>query len=625
MVSNNHFGLLESDNIPVEEQWAKLKQMRLPIASAVHSGGKSLHVRCFIDAGNDLNLYKERMEKLINYANSFGFDADKNCRNASRLTRLPGALRNGERQYAVCWECGYPDWNTFEECELKSTFAEAKNSAVRDSKRMTISNCHNTDTSDSSTMQKETALLDELKAKYGIPFTSTTKGEVKKLTERFWAAYVMRKHELYKGDGIIWKYDEETGLWNSLECEDLNDIICCTAHDYGTTYGHEDLDSKFDEPHCKRLQGFMRNSKVDLFQSRPKNAIHLANGMVEICDDGTRILKPFSREYYSRNLCPFPYDPKAQCPRFISELLEPVFEQDDINMLQLAFGQAMLAYNLRQKFFILTGTPGGGKGTIVNIIKSIIGSQNCAELRTEFLGNRFETAGYIGKSMLFGNDVPSDFLRCEHADTIKKLTGGDPNDAEIKGVTKKFQIDGHFNMVITSNGRLLVKVDDDLGAWTRRMELLQLIGDPPENPDPLFAEKLLNDEGAVIVNWAIEGAARVLRDGFPKESLSSRRVERLLLESNSIVGFLGTSIERTDSGAGITIGELICEYEQWCRRNEWEPQLDTESKRKLKQGLEMRFHVTESHDIIRKDEVSNETTAMRGYHGVAFKETPPTA
>lgn len=367
----------------------------------------------------------------------------------------------------------------------------------------------------------------------------------------------------------------------------------------------------------------MRNSKVDLFQDRPKNAIHVANGMVEIRDDGTYTLKPFAREYYSRNQCPFPYDPKAQCPRFISELLEPVFEQDDIAMLQLAFGQAMLAYNLRQKLFVLSGTPGGGKGTIVNILKGLVGSQNCAELRTEFLGNRFETAGFIGKSMLFGNDVPSDFLRCEHADTIKKLTGGDPNDAEIKGVTKKFQIDGHFNMVITSNGRLLVKVDDDLGAWMRRMILLELGGEPPAEPIPSFAGVLLHEEGAGIVNWAIEGAARVLTEGFPKVSLSSRRVEKLLLESNSIVGFLGTGIEKTDSVSGITIGELIDEYERWCRRNEWEPQLDAESKRKLKQGLEMRFHVTEAHDIVRLN--MGQETSLRGYHGVTFKPDLPTA
>jgi phage/plasmid-associated DNA primase len=121
------------------------------------------------------------------------------------------------------------------------------------------------------------------------------------------------------------------------------------------------------------------------------------------------------------------------------------------------------------------------------------------------------------------------------------------------------------------------------------------------------------------VNWSIDGAARVLTEGFPKESLSSRRVEKLLLESNSIVGFLGTAIEKSDSGPGITINELVREYVRWCQSNEWEPLLDAEGKRKLKQGLETRFHVNEVHSLKRTDSSGNERDE-RGFNGVRFKE-----
>ena len=59
-----------------------------------------------------------------------------------------------------------------------------------------------------------------------------------------------------------------------------------------------------------------------------------------------RIIYIFAREYYRRNQGPFLFDPKAQCLRFMSELPESVFEQDDIGMVQFMFGQALLAYNL---------------------------------------------------------------------------------------------------------------------------------------------------------------------------------------------------------------------------------------------------------------------------------------
>lgn len=96
-------------------------------------------------------------------------------------------------------------------------------------------------------------------------------------------------------------------------------------------------------------------------------------------------------------------------------------------------------------------------------------------------------------------------------------------------------------------------------------------------------------------------------------------MKKLLLESNSIVGFLGTAIEKSDSGPGITINELVHEYVWWCQSNEWEPLVDAENRRKLKQGLETRFHVTESHSLKRTDSSGNERDE-RGYNGVQFKE-----
>lgn len=71
-----------------------------------------------------------------------------------------------------------------------------------------------------------------------------------------------------------------------------------------------------------------------------------------------------------------------------------------------------------------------------------------------------------------------------------------------------------------------------------------------------FAGVLLREEGPGILNWMIEGAVKLLQSGFQSDSLSSKRVERLLQESNSIYGYLTTCIEKSDSGAGITVDEL---------------------------------------------------------------------
>lgn len=92
----------------------------------MHSGNESLHIAWRIDAGPDPQLYKERVNKLYDYVRSFGFKPDEKCKNPSRLTRLPGAMRNGKRQYLVCGPCGYPDWDSFEAGELSSGSAGTK-------------------------------------------------------------------------------------------------------------------------------------------------------------------------------------------------------------------------------------------------------------------------------------------------------------------------------------------------------------------------------------------------------------------------------------------------------------------------------------------------------------------
>lgn len=216
--------------------------------------------------------------------------------------------------------------------------------------------------------------------------------------------------EISRSSGIIWRYTSTSGLWLRVSAEELNNLIAKTARDYDVTCGIGGLVTKINEPTCNHIRKFMKDAEKDLFKDRPRTLIHVGNGMVEARDDGTCILKPFSPDYYSRNQCNIEYNPDAQCPRFLSELLEPMLPENDIETLQLYCGQCLLGINFYQKLLLLTGTPGGGKGTLVSIIRAIVGEANSVELRTEHLGERFELARFIGKTLLIGSDVPSDFL-----------------------------------------------------------------------------------------------------------------------------------------------------------------------------------------------------------------------
>jgi RecA-family ATPase len=111
-VTSFRFALVESDDISVDKQHAIYKELELPIAALVHSGGKSLHAIVRIEAP-DFKEYQKRVDFLYDVCKKNGLAIDRKNRNPSRLSRLPGATRNGQRQYLVATNIGQPSWNAW--------------------------------------------------------------------------------------------------------------------------------------------------------------------------------------------------------------------------------------------------------------------------------------------------------------------------------------------------------------------------------------------------------------------------------------------------------------------------------------------------------------------------------
>lgn len=104
--------LVESDSMPLDEQKAFLVNQRLPIAALLESGGKSIHAIVKIQAENE-NEYKQRVNFLFDYLSKHSFQVDEANKNSARLSRMPGAERNGNIQklVAVNIGCGsYLEW-----------------------------------------------------------------------------------------------------------------------------------------------------------------------------------------------------------------------------------------------------------------------------------------------------------------------------------------------------------------------------------------------------------------------------------------------------------------------------------------------------------------------------------
>ena len=109
-VTRFHYALVESDTLSISEQDALYRKLELPIAALVYSGGKSLHAIVRVDA-EDYDEYRKRVDFLYDFLEKNGLTVDKQNRNPSRLSRMPGVTRNGNRQYLAATNIGRKSWN----------------------------------------------------------------------------------------------------------------------------------------------------------------------------------------------------------------------------------------------------------------------------------------------------------------------------------------------------------------------------------------------------------------------------------------------------------------------------------------------------------------------------------
>ena len=113
-VTDFRYALVESDAMDLGEQYAIIQELELPVACLVHSGKKSLHAIVRVEAAT-YEEYRKRVDYLYTVCQKNGLQVDKQNRNPSRLSRMPGVTRDGKPQYLVGTNLGKASWNEWKE------------------------------------------------------------------------------------------------------------------------------------------------------------------------------------------------------------------------------------------------------------------------------------------------------------------------------------------------------------------------------------------------------------------------------------------------------------------------------------------------------------------------------
>lgn len=159
------------------------------------------------------------------------------------------------------------------------------------------------------------------------------------------------------------------------------------------------------------------------------NLIAFKNGVLNIADDS---FTDFSPEYIITNKIPHNYNPDAQ-----SDLLDGVMKKlacgdDDVyNLLYQSIGYCFYRRNELRKSFFLLGEKRNGKSTFLDMVSTLLGEDNTANLDLCEIGDRFRTAELTGKLANIGDDINDEWV--SNTAIFKKVVSGDTVTAERKG------------------------------------------------------------------------------------------------------------------------------------------------------------------------------------------------
>lgn len=113
-VTDFRYALVESDSMELEKQNALVRELELPIACLVYSGGKSVHAIVRIDAAT-YEEYRKRVDYLYSMLKKNGMEIDTQNKNPSRLSRMPGVERKGHKQFLMDTNIGKASFSEWKE------------------------------------------------------------------------------------------------------------------------------------------------------------------------------------------------------------------------------------------------------------------------------------------------------------------------------------------------------------------------------------------------------------------------------------------------------------------------------------------------------------------------------
>lgn len=314
-----------------------------------------------------------------------------------------------------------------------------------------------------------------------------------------------------------------------------------------------------------------RNEEVNQY---PVHWVNFKNGMY---DPIAQKLREHSPKYFAINQIPHDFDEKADYTGSTAECFFSGLFPDyaDREMFFAFSGYCMTIDTKLQKFMVLTGLPGSGKSTAINMLISAIGPDNVSSITIQDLNERFTPTELLGKLLNACADLPKKAM--EQVDAIKRITGEDLIKGEYKG-GKVFSFRSHAKLLFSAN-EMPVTLDEKSDAFFRRILMIDVRQKGPRIEN---LEEGLKHSMPGFIKECMAALSRMYTSGRDIDSPNSKTlVYEYHKESDNALSFLDECTERR-MDEKIDRTELYKRYKLYCWSHEWAPLSDKGFYRNLR-------------------------------------------
>lgn len=236
--------------------------------------------------------------------------------------------------------------------------------------------------------------------------------------------------------------------------------------------------------------------------------IAVANGILNLV---TGQLEEPNKTEYNTIAIPWKYNPDPQYSPRIDQFIKELCAGDPIKMkfvYQIA-GYCLLKKNIFEKFFLFRGEGGTGKSTYTNLIHKLVGGDtNTAHVSLSEFDQDYYLATLLSKLVNIDDDaVDNKVLR--NTGRFKSIVSG--NIIAVRQIYREVISFEPFATCIFNCNKLPMIMDRTSGLY-RRMILVEL-NNKVQCPDPLFMQKITDQDMEYFLFKAVEGIQQTLEEG----------------------------------------------------------------------------------------------------------------